>query len=142
VQPDVSAFYTGIPLNAKTCGWPSRPLAAPRKRLRFRARAQTVSCIKPWRPSVVTARIWTQRAKKRLEEIDVELTQVTTKFSENVLDSTNVFELLLTNESRSGRPPTHCGRVPPGRVPSGRAKEGWRFTLQAPDYFRGDDLSR
>src|ERR1035441_3853746 len=44
--------------------------------------------------------------KKRLEEIDVELTQITTRFAENVLDSTNAFELVLTNEADlSGLPP-------------------------------------
>ena len=31
--------------------------------------------------------------KKRLEELDVELTQLTTRFSENVLDSTNATAL-------------------------------------------------
>ena len=41
--------------------------------------------------------------KKRMAEIDVELTKVTTKFSENVLDSTNAFELIVTDEAQAGR---------------------------------------
>ncbi len=45
--------------------------------------------------------------KKRLEEIDVELAKLTTKFAENVLDSTNAFELVLTDETElAGLPPT------------------------------------
>jgi oligopeptidase A len=44
--------------------------------------------------------------KQRLEEIDVELTKVTTKFGENVLDSTNAFEFVVTNEADlAGLPP-------------------------------------
>ena len=35
--------------------------------------------------------------KARLEAIDVELTQITTKFSENVLDATNAFGLFVTD---------------------------------------------
>ncbi len=40
-------------------------------------------------------------------EIDVELTRITTKFSENVLDSTNAFELSITDEAKlAGLPPS------------------------------------
>ena len=72
--------------------------------------------------------------KKRLEEIDVELTQITTKFGENVLDSTNAFELVITNEADlAGLPPT---AIASARESAARKdQEGWRFTLQAPDYF-------
>ena len=35
-------------------------------------------------------------AKKRIAEIDVELTKQTIRFSENVLDSTNEYELVIT----------------------------------------------
>ena len=38
--------------------------------------------------------------KKKLEEIDVALTKATTKFSENVLDATNAFELLISDEEK------------------------------------------
>src|SRR5687767_5349118 len=45
--------------------------------------------------------------KKRSAEIDIELTQLTTKFSENVLDSTNSFEYVITDEERlAGLPPS------------------------------------
>ncbi len=45
--------------------------------------------------------------KKRLEDIDVELTKLTTKFSENVLDSTNAFELVIADEAKlAGLPPS------------------------------------
>ena len=42
-----------------------------------------------------------------MAEIDVELTKITTKFSENVLDSTNAFELIVTDEAKlAGLPPS------------------------------------
>ena len=45
--------------------------------------------------------------KARLEAIDVELSKVTTKFSENVLDSTNAFELYVEDERKlAGLPPS------------------------------------
>src|SRR2546425_310751 len=72
--------------------------------------------------------------KKRLKEIDVELAQITTKFSENVLDSTNAFELVIANEADlSGLPPT--ARASARESAARKGREGWRFTLQAPDYF-------
>src|SRR5262249_26614529 len=68
------------------------------------------------------------------EALDVELTQLTTKFGENVLDSTNEFELIVTNESDlAGLPPTATASARENAQRKG--KEGWRFTLQAPDYF-------
>ena len=71
--------------------------------------------------------------KKRLQEIEIELTKLTTKFSENVLDATNAFELILTDEARlSGLPPS--AREQARDSAKAKGKEGWRFTLQAPSY--------
>ena len=71
--------------------------------------------------------------KKRLEELDVELTKLTTKFSENVLDSTNAFEFATENESGlAGLPPSAMTAARERAERKGRA--GWLFTLQAPDY--------
>ena len=62
-----------------------------------------------------------RRARQRLAEIDVELTKVTTKFSENVLDSTNAFELVVTDEATAGRPSAQRSRR---RAPERRVEEG------------------
>ena len=58
--------------------------------------------------------------KSKLAEIDVELSKATTKFSENVLDSTNAFELLVTDESKLAGLTTERGG---GRAPK-RGIEG------------------
>ena len=71
--------------------------------------------------------------KAKLAELDVELARLTTKFSENVLDSTNAFELIVTEESRlAGLPPTTVAAARQSAEQKGM--EGWRFTLQAPSY--------
>ncbi len=72
-------------------------------------------------------------AKAKLTEIDVELAQITTKFSENVLDATNAFELVISDEKL-------LAGLPESALESARESaqskgvEGWRFTLQAPSY--------
>src|ERR1035438_1062605 len=93
VQPEVSAFYSGIPLNhglwqgIKTFASTAEGQAATGERGRFLHK--TIDAFRRHGADLDPA------GKKRLEEIDVELTQVTTRFGENVLDSTNAFELVL-----------------------------------------------
>lgn len=72
--------------------------------------------------------------KKKLNEIDIELTQLTTKFSEHVLDATNDFELLITDETKlAGLPESALEAAKAGA--QAKKQEGWRFTLQAPSYI-------
>ncbi len=72
--------------------------------------------------------------KKKLEELDVELTKATTKFSENVLDATNAYELLITDERKlAGLPET--ARTAAHESAKSKGREGWRLTLQAPSYI-------
>ena len=132
VQPEVSAFYTGIPLHQglwkaiKTFAGTLEGEGLQGARRRYLHK--TMDTFRRHGADLDPA------GKKRLEEIDVELTQLTTRFSENVLDSTNAFELLITDEAAlAGLPPT---AVESARQSAERkAKPGWRFTLQAPDYF-------
>jgi oligopeptidase A len=75
-----------------------------------------------------------EAGKKRSAEIDVALTRLTTKFSENVLDATNAFELVIEEESRlAGLPPSAVAAARQSAQQKGLA--GWRFTLQAPSYL-------
>ena len=131
-QPAVSAFYTGIPLDAglwqavKT--FAATPEAAALEGEGRRYLTKTVADFRRHGADLDSA------GKRQLEEIDVELTQLTTRFAENVLDSTNAFELILTGESDlAGLPPTALSSARESAARKG--KDGWRFTLQAPDYF-------
>lgn len=71
--------------------------------------------------------------KARLAEIDVALSELTTKFSENVLDATNAFEVIITDETRlAGLPPSAVAAARQSAEQKGTS--GWRFTLQSPSY--------
>jgi oligopeptidase A len=132
IQGEVSAFYTGIPLNAglwrhiKDYAATGEALSLNTERRRFLTK--TIDTFRRHGADLDAA------GKQRLEEIDVELTKITTKFSENVLDSTNAFELLISEEKDlAGLPPS---AIASARQSAERKKlPGWRFTLHAPDYF-------
>jgi oligopeptidase A len=127
VEPLVSEFYSGIPLHAGL--WKavkavheSRPqLSSPRERLL----EKTVDSFRRHGAELDEA------GKKRLAEIDVALTKATTKYSENVLDATNAFELVIEDEKDlAGLPPS--ARAAARASAESKGSNGWRFTLQAP----------
>jgi oligopeptidase A len=131
VQPKVSAFYSSLSLNQELWNAVKRYAATPEAQVLTGAMkrylTKTVDTFKRHGADLPPA------GKVRLKEIDVALTEATTKFSENVLDSTNAFELLLTDEK-------HLAGLPPTAVSAARAsaesknKPGWRFTLHGPSY--------
>ncbi len=131
VQPEVSAFYAGIPIHAGL--WEAvqefaataeaKALEGPRKRFL----TKTIDSFKRHGAMLGPDR------KRLLGEMDVELATVTTRFSENVLDSTNEYEYVITDQTRlSGLPPTAIEAA--RHSAEGKGVEGWRFTLQAPSY--------
>ena len=69
--------------------------------------------------------------KAKLQAIEIELTKLTTEFSQNVLDETNAFELLVSDESKLAGLPDSAKQA---AAENARAKGlgGWRFTLHAP----------
>jgi oligopeptidase A len=74
--------------------------------------------------------------KQRLRDLDAELAQITQKFSENVLDSTNAWELVITDESKlAGLPPTAKATAAADAKSKGHKAPAWRFNLQAPSMF-------
>jgi oligopeptidase A len=132
VQPEASAFYTGIPLDAGLWDgirdFAKTGEAADLTGARRRYLDKTIDAFRRHGADL------DPEGKKKLEAIDVELSRLTTKFGENVLDSTNDFDLILTNESDlAGLPPTAVASARESAQRKG--KEGWRFTLQAPDYI-------
>ncbi|MBY0373637.1 MAG: M3 family peptidase, partial [Bryobacteraceae bacterium] len=131
IQPEVSEFYSGIPLHPGL--W---------RVLKEFAATQEALVLKGARKRFVDKTIENFRrngadlddnGKKKLAAIDVELSVVTTKFSENVLDSTNAWELSVQEESKlAGLPPTAIAAARQSAASKGQ--EGWRFTLQQPSY--------
>ena len=132
VEPAASAFYSHIPLNEglwkQLQSYSTTDEAASLQGTRRRFLTKTLDSFRRHGAELDPA------GKKRMAEIDVELSKITTKFSENVLDSTNAFELIITDEAKlAGLPPSAIAAA----RQSAEAKQaaGWRFTLQAPSYI-------
>ncbi len=132
IQPKTSAFYSSIPLNDRL--WqsikkyagsdPGKALTGTRKRFL----TKTVDSFKRAGAEL------DEKGKARLKEIDVALSEVTTKFAENVLDATNAWDLVVTDETKlKGLPPQAVAMAKASA--DSKKVEGWRFTLQAPSYI-------
>jgi len=132
VQPKVSMFYSSLPLNEEL--WKAMQRYAATEEARALAGAMRRYLTKTMDAFKRAGAELDPPGKTRLKEIDVLLAEITTKFSENVLDSTNAWDLVLTDESRlAGLPPSAISAARAAAEAKGR--EGWRFTLQAPSYM-------
>jgi oligopeptidase A len=134
VQPLVSEFYSSLPLNGAL--WnavqayaetdEARSLTGTRKRFL----EKTIDNFRRHGALLDPA------GKQRIGEIDVELTRLTIRFAENVLDSTNEFELVITDENElAGLPESARAMAHASAVSKGLEAPAWRFTLQAPSYL-------
>ncbi|MEO9512010.1 MAG: M3 family metallopeptidase [Flavobacteriaceae bacterium] len=72
--------------------------------------------------------------KKRLREIDAELSKLKLKFGENVLAETNKFELLLTDEKDLKGLPDGAKEAA-AQLAKSKDKKGWLITLDYPSYI-------
>jgi len=132
--PKVTEFNSGIPLNPRLWkaikGFAEKPEAAQLSGIRKRFFEETIA-------DFVQAGADLDKAKKgRLEQINKELAQKTQKFSENVLDATNAYELLVEDESRLRGLPESARQAALQSAQSKNLgteeKPVWRFTLHAP----------
>ena len=134
VQPKVSEFYSSLPLNEGL--WQAvlsysrtedaHSLTGTRKRFL----EKTMDNFRRHGAELDPA------GKKRIAEIDVELTKQTIRFAENVLDSTNQYEWVITDESQlAGLPESARAMARASASSKGLAEPSWRFTLQAPSYL-------
>ncbi|NBQ58179.1 MAG: M3 family peptidase, partial [Opitutaceae bacterium] len=134
VLPKVSAFYAGIPLNAAL--W---------QRLRtFAATAEARALMGVHRRLVDETLADFRQAgadlpagpRARLEAIQAELAQLTQRYSENVLDATNAWQLVVEDERRLVGLPAHA--LAAARLNAAAKNLGseecprWRFTLHMP----------
>lgn len=73
--------------------------------------------------------------KARFNEIELELADLSTKFSNNVLDSTKSFELILTTaEDIDGLPPSLLSLASQNARSKNLAENTWLITLDYPSY--------
>jgi oligopeptidase A len=132
VQPKVAAFYSGLVLNEGLYSAIKEFAATDEGRSLTGARARYLKkTLEDFRRHGAEL---DPAGKARLKQIDVELSQITTKFSQNVLDATNAFDIVVTD-------PMRLAGLPPSAMAAARASaeskgvEGWRFTLHAPSFI-------
>lgn len=127
--PHVSAFSAGIPLNARL--WAVLKAAADTAAVRAltgihrRFVDETVADFRQAGADLPPE----QRA--RLEALQTELAQLTQKYSENVLDATNAWQLVVSDEARLAGLPAHA-KAAARRGAEAKGLAGWRFTLHMP----------
>ncbi|MBI2813350.1 MAG: M3 family metallopeptidase [Opitutae bacterium] len=132
--PQVSAFFARIPLNPglwlrlkAAAGHPSAKVLRGEHR---RFLAETMADFRQQGADLPAEK------KTRLEAVQSELARLTQKYSENVLDATNAWELLVTDPARLAGLPAHAKEA--ARQSALRKGQGtdaapvWRFTLHAP----------
>lgn len=69
-----------------------------------------------------------EEKKSRLAEINLRLSDLSNQFSQNLLNATNAFELIVTDEA-------DVQGIPESDLVSAKCEKGWRFTLQMPSYI-------
>ncbi|MFZ5889767.1 MAG: M3 family metallopeptidase [Myxococcota bacterium] len=129
VLPEVTALWTSIPLRENV--WQAL--------LAF-SKTEEAEALDPTRRRLLDKTLAEFRrhgatldvaGKQRLSEIDRELGVITNKFSQNVLDATNAYELLLPDATRlDGLPASAIEAARESAVSKG--KSGYRLSLQAP----------
>jgi oligopeptidase A len=132
--PKVSEFYARIPLNDKLWAalkaFSETSEAKELEGVRKRFYDETLADFRQSGADLP------QEKKKRLEAIVAELARITQEFSENVLDSTNAWELVLEDDSRLGGLPESAKEAARQNALSkghgSEEKPVYRFTLQYP----------
>ena len=130
--PAVSSFYARIPLNAalwaRLKAFAATTAAAGLTGINRRFLDETVADFQQAGADLPDDK------RTRLEALQGELAQLTQRYSENVLDSTNAWQLIVEDESRLRGLPVHAVSAAKRSAESKNLgtpeKPVWRFTLQ------------
>jgi oligopeptidase A len=134
VLPRVSAFTAGIPLRsalwARLRAYCECPEAKGLVGVRARFVGETVAEFREAGADLPAG------GRARLGELQSELAALTQRYSDNVLDATNAWQLVVEDEARlSGLPERAKARAQAEAAAKGigtAERPAWRFTLQAP----------
>src|SRR5689334_6551061 len=107
VQPRVAEFYSSIPLNEEL--WKAIKAFSETREAKSLTGARKRFLEKTMADFRRHGADLDAEGKKKLQAIDVELTQITTKFSQNVLDATNAYEVVITD-------PAHLAGLPESAI--------------------------
>jgi oligopeptidase A len=142
--PRVSAFYAAIPLNAalwsRLKAFAATPMARALTGIHRRFFEETVKDFRQAGADLPAEK------RARLEALQGELAQVTQKYGENVLDATNAWQLVVTDEARLAGLPAHAQAAARASAEK-KGVAGWRFTLHQPSLepfmtYLADDAQR
>lgn len=132
--PAVSEFFASIPLNADL--W---------QVLKAFGESEAVKSLPPIHQRFVEETMEDFREsgadlpgdkKARVAEIQAELSKLTKEYAEHVLDSTNAFELVITDEAQlEGLPNSAMASAAANAKAKGIEGDAWRFTLQFPSMY-------
>ena len=132
VQPKVSAFYSSIALSdglwAALRAFAETPEAEALDPTRARFLRKTLDDFRRAGADLDAA------DKQTLQALEVELTEATTRFAQNVVDATDAHELVVTDEARLAGLPDSA-RAAARASAEAAGVDGWRFTLQAPSFL-------
>ena len=127
--PRVSAFLASIPLHAglwsRLRQFAENPAAGRLTGIHRRFVEETVKDFRQAGADLPAEK------RARLEALQTELAQLTQKYSENVLDATNAWQLVVEDEARLAGLPAHA-KAAARRSAESKGLAGWRFTLHFP----------
>ncbi len=127
--PRVSAFFARVPLNAELWSrlstFAATPAAHALTGIHRRFLDETVKDFQQAGAGLPPEK------RTRLEALQTELAQITQKYSENVLDATNAWQLVVSDEARLAGLPAHA-KAAARRSAEAKGLAGWRFTLHQP----------
>jgi oligopeptidase A len=131
VLPELSAFSARIPLNAEL--WNAVRDYSRTEDARALTGVRRRHLEKVVRSFERAGADLPPEQKQRVEALRVEMSRLTTDFANHVLDSTNAWDLVLTDEAElEGLP--ESARAQARAAAEAKGMEGWRFTLQFPSY--------
>ncbi len=134
ILPEVSEFYSSLALNdrlwavIKTVGESAEIATLPPVQQRF-----VEETLADFRNSGADL---PADKKERVAAIETELSKLTKEYSEHVLDSTNAWELVITDEAKlAGLPESAMAAAAANAAAKGFTAPAWRFTLQFPSMY-------
>jgi oligopeptidase A len=131
VNPEITEFYASLPMDEAL--WSALRRYAETAEARALAGVRRRHLEKTVHSFVRAGADLPAEARAEVVRLQVELARATTRYAENVLDSTNAFELVLTDDARlAGLPESALEQARAAAQEKG--VEGWRFTLHAPSY--------
>jgi oligopeptidase A len=131
VLPEVSAFDARIPLNPEL--WSAVKAYAATDEARALTGVRRRHLDKTVRAFERAGADLAPEQKQRVEALRVEMSRLTTEFANHVLDATNAWDLVITDEAElEGLPDS--ARAQARAAAQAKNVDGWRFTLQVPSY--------